>query len=93
MVQVVAGDDFDDIADFHFAEFGMVDGFFKDCGGEGPKEGDEPSADAEEDGEGGGGVDRGIRVGPEVLIEGLDGVVGLGGGLAEAEGEGDFAVG
>ena len=97
VVDVVAGHSFDDRPEGHGAAFGMGGGAMAFVAGDGGKEEKIPVAHGLEEREGRlDGVD-GVAVGPGLLVEWLDDVVGLvgwgGEGLAEAEAEDGFGVG
>ena len=77
----------------HVAAFGVGHGLGQKFGAGVLDQGEVPLADGGEDGEGLLGGERRVGAGPVVLIEGLDYVVGLGCGVAEADGEDEFAVG
>jgi hypothetical protein len=97
VVEVVAGHGFDDGPEGHSAALGMGGGAMAFVAGDGGEEEEVPVAHGVEERER--GLDRvdGVAVGPGLLIEGLDDVVGLvgwsGEGLAEAKAEDGFSVG
>jgi len=97
VVDVVAGHGFDDGPEGHGAAFGVGGGAAAIVVGDGGEEEQVPVAGGLEEGERGFELVGGGAFGPGVLVEGLDDVVGLvergGEGLAETEGEDDFAVG
>jgi hypothetical protein len=84
---------FDERPELHGAALGVGERLVEEVGGDGREQGQVPAADGGEDVECGLGVEGGVAVRPAVLVEGLDDVVRLGEGLAEAEGEDDFGVG
>jgi hypothetical protein len=93
VVEVVTTHGFDDGGEGHGATLGMGDGLVG-VGGQGGLDEDQvPAAEHGERGERFVGIDGGIAGGPLVLVEGLDDVVVLSEGLAQAEGEDGFAVG
>ena len=93
MVAVVAGHGFEDGGEGHCAAFGMGDGLTGGVGWCVLKEREVPGAQSGEGGERLLRGDVGVGRGPAVLVEGLQDVVVFGEGLAQAKGEGDFAVG
>ena len=93
----MAGHGFDDGPESHGAAFGMGGGAMAFVAGDGGEKEEIPVTHGLEERESRlDGVD-GVAVGPGLLIEGLDDVVGLvgwgGEGLAEAEAEDGFGVG
>lgn len=93
VVDVVASHGFYDGSEGHGAAFRVGDGLGGSFGRGVADEDEVPLAHGDEGGEGLLGGDAGVVFGPAVLVEGLEDVVFFSEGLAEAEGEGDFAVG
>jgi len=93
VIPVVAGHGFEDDRESHGAALGMGDRLAGRIGRDVANEGQIPGAQNGEGGEGLLSRDVGVGSGPAVLIEGLEDVMIFSEGLAEAKGEGDFAVG
>lgn len=97
VVDVVAGHGLDDGPEGHGAALGVGGGAVAVVFGDGGEKEEVPVARGLEEGECGFDVVDGVALGPGVLVEGLDDVVGLigcgGEGLTEAEGEDHLGVG
>ena len=93
VVEIVAAHGFDEDLEGHAASFGMSELPRKSIGWERAEKGQIPCPDHREGAERGVGVEDWVVDGPSILIEGLNDVVRLGQGLAEADGEDDFGVG
>ena len=93
VVEVVAGHGFDDGLEGHGAALGMRDGLAGCLRQSVLNEEQVPVAQGGERGEGLRCRDSRIGGGPFFLIEGLDDVIVLGQRLAQAEAEGQFAIG
>lgn len=93
----MAGHGLDDGPEGHGAAFGVGGGVVAVVFRDGGKEEEVPVADGVEESERGFELVDGVALGPGVLVEGLDDVVGLvgsgGEGLAETEGEDHLCVG